>query len=578
MKKSIRFGLSAIVTLLVIFFIFAISLPHFIDINTYKPQIINAVKNSTGRDFAINGTLSWSFFPELNIEATQVELANPPGFSNQPFAAIDELKFSVEIFPLLFNKEIILHELSLNSATLHLNTLANGDNNWESLFKSAANAESSGSSTSSPTNDKKSSSVNFNVDTFELSNSTLTWDDQQKDQHWNFTQVNVDTDSFAFGKPFSLKLKSTIQHPPASDIFHLTIDTTALLDPNNDHYVLQDLIVSGTTQSDVNAATQPIHVTLDKLDINSQSKLIALQKLVFDGFGSHATGELNVKNDGKYPEVKGGFNIDHLSIGKLTISQINLPVTGQQGHYALQPFSSVLYSGSLTGNLALNATGNTPQWQVNYQLDNLKTQDFFQQAFGYDRFTGTGKGQGQFSASGLDADALLRTLSGNAQTQLNNGSLEGIDLGYWWQVGNDLLNANPSALGLQNQKRTTIANLSADFNFTNGVGSTNNLVLYNDAIYVTGKGTVDLVRRYVNMTLYVSSNKNGQPSGTAIPLLLSGDFSNITVKPDEKTIAAMATKVLSSKLGQEATKAITKNVPSTLQQPLNNAVNKLLGK
>jgi uncharacterized protein involved in outer membrane biogenesis len=299
--------------------------------------------------------------------------------------------------------------------------------------------------------------------------------------------------------------------------------------------------------------------------------------MVFDGFGTHATGGMNAEHNGQHPIINGDFKLDQLLLGKLKITDIDLPVKGQQGTYTFQPVTSKLYGGNLNGNVSLNFANNIPQWNVNYQLTDLQTQTLFADVFGYDRFTGTGNSSGQLTTSGLDSNSILQSLAGTLQVQLTNGSLVGVDLSYWWQVGNKLLNADTSALTLADHKSTKITSMSSSFNFNKGMGTTNNFQLYNDVLFVKGTGQVDMVRKYVNMTLYVSENKNGQPSGTAIPLIMSGSFDNITVRPDEKTIAAMAAKIITSKLGQAATKAIGKKIPGELAKPLNNAVNKLLG-
>ncbi|MFA0373024.1 AsmA family protein, partial [Vibrio sp. 10N.222.54.F6] len=46
------------------------------DPNNFKPQIVEVVKEKTGRDLAINSDLSWTFFPSLGIKLGGVTLSN----------------------------------------------------------------------------------------------------------------------------------------------------------------------------------------------------------------------------------------------------------------------------------------------------------------------------------------------------------------------------------------------------------------------------------------------------------------------------------------------------------------------
>lgn len=579
MSKKLKYVIIGVAVVVVLAVSAMMIVPKLVDANLFRSQIISAVNNATGRELTINGELKWKIFPGFKVEADQVALSNPAGFSEKNMASIDQLKLSVEILPLLLSKKIVLNQLELSGTTIHLITLPNGHTNWQDLVSESDNKtdKASTNKTSSSEANAANDNINFNIDNLLLDNSTLIWDDQQQHNQVKLSELTISSTSFSLDNTFPLSIKTKIQHPPAAQVINLDVTTDVNLDLKKHIYTLSALTAGGSIQENPTAQIQTINLTLDELKIDPVTKAVTLKKMLFDGFGTHAKGELKAERSGAHPVIQGKFNLDQLLLGKLKITNINLPIKAQNGVYTLDPVTSQLYGGNLSGNVKLNLVDSTPKWQVNYQMADLQTQSLFSEVFGYKRFTGTAQSNGQLTTAGTDSDSILRSLTGALQFKLMNGSLEGIDLSYWWQVGNKLLSTDPTLVELTDHKRTEIANMSGDITFKNGVGTTNNFQLSNSVLFVKGSGQIDMVRQYVNMTLYVSQNKNGQPTGTAIPLLMSGSFDNITVKPDEKTIAAMATKILSSKVGQAATQAITKTIPGEIAQPLNSAVNKLFG-
>jgi AsmA protein len=231
MSKKIKYGITGLVSLLVLFTLIIIAVPHFADANLFRSQIINAAQKATGRDVTINGNLQWAFFPAFSIEADQVTLANPAGFADKnALASIDQLKLSVEILPFILSKTVILDEVELKGANIHLITLANGQTNWQDLLTKPANTKNT-ANTATTNDTSKSSAVNFNVDKFLLENSQLTWDDQQQNQRWELSELNVSTHAFSLGSTFPLTISTKAQHPPSGQIFTLDLQTDANINP-----------------------------------------------------------------------------------------------------------------------------------------------------------------------------------------------------------------------------------------------------------------------------------------------------------------------------------------------------------
>jgi AsmA protein len=99
------------------------------DPDQLKPRIEAAVKQATGRDLAINGTigLAWSLWP--TVELRDVALANPPGFSRPAMVTLERLKLRLALWPLL-RREVEIGRLELVHPDVRLETDAQGRANW----------------------------------------------------------------------------------------------------------------------------------------------------------------------------------------------------------------------------------------------------------------------------------------------------------------------------------------------------------------------------------------------------------------------------------------------------------------
>ncbi|MGS0729291.1 AsmA family protein, partial [Shewanella sp. 0m-11] len=115
------------------------------DPNDFKPQIVDLVKEETGRELIIGSDLSWTFFPTLGIKLGQITLSNPDGFQNPSMLAVNEVVAEVALMP-LFKKEVEISQLNLDGLTLMLETQKNGRTSFDGLSGEAgknANADKS---------------------------------------------------------------------------------------------------------------------------------------------------------------------------------------------------------------------------------------------------------------------------------------------------------------------------------------------------------------------------------------------------------------------------------------------------
>lgn len=108
------------------------------DYNQLKPRLAQAVREATGRELTLAGSLSLrvSLHPRLVVE--DIALANASWASRPQMASLRRLEIEVELWPLLTRRQLVVERLVLEDAELWLESDANGRTNLEGLAPSPA--------------------------------------------------------------------------------------------------------------------------------------------------------------------------------------------------------------------------------------------------------------------------------------------------------------------------------------------------------------------------------------------------------------------------------------------------------
>lgn len=123
------------------------ALVSLIDPNQFKPQLVEQVRKSTGRELVIQGDIGWRFWPSLGLSLEQVALRNPAGFAEPDLVRFTRGEASVGLLPLLSHK-LEIGKVTLSGAHLFIQTRADGSSNLSDLLK--ASTEPKGEAASEP--------------------------------------------------------------------------------------------------------------------------------------------------------------------------------------------------------------------------------------------------------------------------------------------------------------------------------------------------------------------------------------------------------------------------------------------
>ncbi|WP_324006842.1 AsmA family protein [Aeromonas hydrophila] len=113
------------------------ALVSLIDPNQFKPQLVEQVRKSTGRELVMEGAIGWRFWPSLGLSLEQVALRNPAGFAEPDLVRFTRGEASVGLLPLLSHK-LEIGKVTLSGAHLFIQTKADGSSNLSDLLKATA--------------------------------------------------------------------------------------------------------------------------------------------------------------------------------------------------------------------------------------------------------------------------------------------------------------------------------------------------------------------------------------------------------------------------------------------------------
>ena len=509
---------------------------ELINPNHYKAQIIQMVHEKTGRDLEIKGDISLSFFPWMGVSINDIHLSNPVGFQPQAeFASLGEANVSVKIMPLLSHK-IEVGEITLKN--LHLNLYKNkaGMTNWQDLSNAstahsstAVSADSAQKNEGNPPSRTLKTMASIGIAGLNIHDANIHWHDDQKSQDIQISHLTVMSDHPQIGEFFP---------------FHLDLDIDA-----NQPLIAGHLSVQTQVKADVFRGYEVNQLTLNDINVIFESPQKA-QRMIF-----------NAKH------LMTDFNAQTLVIsqGVLAANGMSANIDMQVEHLlanpvmTLYPLSMNLYGGFANGKIVAALGGAIPEYILDSTVSNMDLTQLIQSG----HLMGRANVSAHLTLAGKDKAALLSSLNGNVQFDVQKGALMGMDIPY--QVERALALLKKQALPPSPIKNQT------DFDVFKGTGQLHNGVLSNQDLFIqspefqaTGNGAANLVTQALNYHLSIVglhgvTNAQEQvvqvPSKTPIAVSITGTFDHPMIKPDINAL-------IQSELGQ----AVIKRVEEKLQK------------
>ncbi len=179
--------------------------PTLLNVEQYKPAMIAAVKEATGRELVIEGPLKLTFFPRPRISARQVHFANAVGAKGAQMVDVRWIGVSPSLGALLRGK-IEVGRLTLFRPSIVLETDAEGRPNWE--FAPGAGASQPAGA--------PSSGLHLAIGTLRIREGTLSYTNPKTNQTLKAENVDLLASVGSFQGPFSFDGTATVNGVPLS--------------------------------------------------------------------------------------------------------------------------------------------------------------------------------------------------------------------------------------------------------------------------------------------------------------------------------------------------------------------------
>ncbi len=174
---------------LVILLVVAVAaIPFLVPTDTITAQVIQSVKESTGRELKIGSDPKFSLFPSIALEARDVAISNPGGLATGSLLAADEIQVNLALMP-LFSGDVDVKKFVLVKPVIDLKVAKDGSANWD-----FGNGETAGQESTSGSSTDAGSPVgleNLRLGQIEIVDGTVLYADETSNGAFTLNKINV---------------------------------------------------------------------------------------------------------------------------------------------------------------------------------------------------------------------------------------------------------------------------------------------------------------------------------------------------------------------------------------------------
>lgn len=601
------FGGAVVIVLALVLYI-----TFMFDVNALKPEIVDAVKQQTGRDLVISQDLRWTFFPFLGVDLGEIQVSNPAGFEPAAMIEVKQALASVALMP-LFSKRVQIEKLALEGLVLNLVTQKNGASSFDGLVSDSKDV-------SLPQDDNKATDTlalghlsALSIDGISITASSINIIDRVKGTEHSIGINHVSLGAFSLGKAtdfsFDVALVSQMNVSSkgkgkvlvSSDGNSLSINSLTL-----------NTLVSG---QDLSESIEALVVADVDLDLKKKSLQVALKKLT--AMDINATGHLAVNYGKTIPKIALSLGFEDINLdpflsqvepeakadttaevaatepdlsalkgldltldvkvksiqaAKLKTDNWQLQLAIKNGIVAVTQLSADLYQGKMMFKGQLDGNKAVARYQFEQQLSAVQIRPLLMDAAEVDVLAGTANFSMTGKGKGLLPETLKQQLLAQGDFSVNDGALYGVNIPQMLRSAQAKLNGDFAATDTE-ERKTDFSSLTGSFSTQSGVVTNPDLALAAPLLRLEGTGTVDMLSQnldYKLMTRVVGSlsgqeAQTEQLQGLNIPLKVTG-----TVQ--EPKFGLDTSELLDEKLKQE-----TEKVKEKVKDKLKDSLLKRLG-
>ena len=318
MSKPIKILLSILAVIILSIVIAIFTLPFFINPNNFKPEVIAAVKNNTGRDLTLTGDIKISLFPWTGVSTGKMTLSNAIGFQEKNFASLEESAIKINLLPLFLNK-IEIDQVIIKGLILNLEKNSQGINNWDDLTQS--NVTNVKPLSPIANNNKPEATNNgltlLAINGVVIENAVINWKNQRSGKILLIKDININSNKFAYDEPVTVDLSLMAMSPETNWTESIKLRTgltvnQALTSLALDHSDLQLKTIIKANNNEDKSILAALTINNVAMDRTKQSLNVSGLKLTSQDISLSA-------------EIAGNTNNSKFSFqGPITIAPFNL--------------------------------------------------------------------------------------------------------------------------------------------------------------------------------------------------------------------------------------------------------------
>lgn len=257
------------------------------DPNSYKPQIIQAVKDSKQRTLKLDGNIELHLFPSISLSLGKVSLSEYQ--SEQEFISVESASVSLKLLPLLA-KHLVVDEIAVSGVKAHLTQYRDGKTSIDDLL---GKSEPAPAATPAPA--AQAAPMEFDIASVSLDKASFTYKDEAAGAKYSVQDLSFTSGRIANGVPSKVELNAhLLSDKPKLDIT-AKVQATVTLDLEQGAYQVQALDLQA------NGAVLDISglVLKAKGDASVQpaQQLFALKKFAFSAEGLKGKDKFEARLD-----------------------------------------------------------------------------------------------------------------------------------------------------------------------------------------------------------------------------------------------------------------------------------------
>jgi uncharacterized protein involved in outer membrane biogenesis len=411
-----------------LFLVSLVALLHFIDINSYKPQIEAAVHDHLGMDLKINGKMGIVLFPGFGVSLTDVNLRN----KGTDLLTVKKVRLGLKLLPLI-RHEVAITDCGLVGPVISVVREADGTFNFETR-------------TAERKAEKKAAPLPLlTVRKFTISGGSIIYSDKKSGGRNELRDFDFAIKKLSFpGKtedPLRTIALSGDLTCRSLKIGHFT--ATNLRCPiragkgifNFGPFVMDAFGGTGRGTVEVDARSKPTHFKIgfktpafslqearEKSEAGPELRNLELNVTDLSFSGDNKQGTIaNIS-------LAGNARCGSLKIKKLEVSDLTLTMKGEKGVFDIAPISMNFYGGAGKGSLSVDISGDVARYSMRLSASGFSSEQFLA-GFSEKRIV---KGEMDFlahlTAAGKNGDEMKRGLGGEVMLKGENLFLYGLDL------------------------------------------------------------------------------------------------------------------------------------------------------